>query len=425
MRLPLSDGARDGERATRPGRSLAAGLSCFRCKKAIPQQDVATQLLCECGGPLLQNYDLGRLTKRDRESLRARPWGLWRYREVLPVMDSARIVSLSEGGTPLISLNATGAAVGVRKLVLKDEGRNPTGTFKARGASVAVSRLAELGLKALAMPTVGSGGSAWSAYGARAGLKVLVGLPSEGNLPVIASLEAGTYGAGVMKFAGHITEAFRDFRAYATHNGIPVVGAFLEPYRLEGEKTIGYEIAEEFHWRPPDWIVWPTGGAVGLVGLARAFRELRELHWLDGPAPGLIVVQVEGCSPLVDLMMGTGDGRSVARSESVAPGITVPGQPFRDLVLDIKNDFRVLGAAVADTDTLDTIAQVGADEGVLLSPEGAAGVAAVRMLRGSGAIREDASVVVVNTATGLRYPHLLETLQKRRSASPVAEGSFA
>ena len=408
--------------ARHSGESLAAGLSCFRCRNFIPHPNVATQLLCDCGGPFLQQYHLDRLKRTDRALLRARPWVLWRYRELLPVIDTARICSLSEGGTPLLALRSTGDALGVPNLALKDEGRNPTGTFKARGASVAVSRLAELGLKVLAMPTVGSGGSAWSAYGAKAGLEIVVGLPSLGDLPVIAALEAAAYAARVRTCPGHITEAFKAFRAYATEKGIPVVGAFLEPYRIEGEKTIGYEIAEQYAWRPPDWIVWPTGGAVGLVGLAKAFRELQELHWLDGGFPGLIAVQVEGCSPLVDLIMrtGTSEPQGVARTESVAPGITVPNQPFSDLVLDIKHDFRLLGAAVSDDDILSQMAAVATREGVLLSPEGAAGIAAVRSLRAAGAIKADASVVVVNTATGLRYPHVLERLHSRYGASALA-----
>jgi threonine synthase len=314
---------------------------------------------------------------------------------------------MSEGGTPLIRLDATGTRISCPNLVVKDEGRNPTGSFKARGASVAVSRLAEIGLTALAMPTVGSGGSAWSAYAARAGLQIIVGLPEQGDLPLIGFIEPNAYGAQVVRCPGHIGEAFKTFRAYAEGQGISVVGAFLEPYRLEGEKTIGYEIAEQFDWRPPTWIVWPTGGGVGFIGLAKAFRELRDAGWLDGELPGLIVVQTEGCAPVVDLVMGTTDGERVTRHQSIAPGITVPNQSFPDLMFDVTQDFRVLGAAVSDKQVLDELRYVARHDGLLLSPEGAAAVAAVRALRAGGEIRGTDSVVAVNTATGLRYPHLL------------------
>ena len=394
----------------RTATSMASGLRCFRCERFIAQKDVKTELLCECGGPLLQQYELSRLSRGDREALKARPWGLWRYRELLPVEDKAHIVSLCEGGTPLIELPAMGDALDVRQLAVKDEGRNPTGTFKARGASVGVSRLAELGVKLIAMPTVGSGGSAWSAYAAKARIDILVGLPQEGNLPAIAPVEAALYGAGVVKVPGYITDAFKTFRAQAAEKGATVAGAFLEPYRLEGEKTIGYEIAEQFAWSAPDWIVWPTGGGVGLVGLAKAFRELKELGWLEGPFPGFVSVQVAGCSPVVDMIMGPSNNAAPRHLDTVAPGIAVPTQPFGDLLRGMTEGFRMLGAAVSDREILADLTQVARQEGVLLSPEGAAGVAAVRTLRARKLMSPGSSVVVVNTATGLRYPEVLSRL---------------
>jgi threonine synthase len=333
---------------------------------------------------------------------------MWRYRELLPVIDAKNICSLGEGGTPIVELRATAESLDTPKLFLKDEGRNPTGSFKARGASVAVSRLAELGFVHLAMPTVGSGGSAWSAYAARAGLEMTVGLPERGNLPVIGLMEPDAYGARVVRCPGHIAEAFKTFRSYATTEGLSVVGAFLEPYRLEGEKTIGYEIAEQFDWRPPDWIVWPTGGGVGFIGLAKAFRELRDTGWLDGELPGLVVVQAEGCAPVVDVVSGMSAGQNITRHESIAPGITVPNQSFPDLMSDVMRDFRVLGSAVPDEQVLSEIRYVSSRDGLLLSPEGAAGIAGIRALRATQAIGRDESVVVINTATGLRYPHLLK-----------------
>lgn len=394
--------------------SVAAGLMCFRCESRVPQDDLHQHLRCGCGGPLLQQYALERIDRTRRHELAGRPRGIWRYREFLPVIDDGHIYTLAEGDTPLIKLPSTGREAGLLQLIVKDEGRNPTGTFKARGASVGISRLAELGYERLAMPTVGSGGSAWSAYAARAGLRLLVGLPSQGGIPAIGPLEAAGYGGDVHTFPGHTAKAFRSFRSFAEAQGAPVVGAFLEPYRLEGEKTIGYEIAEQFHWQPPDWIVWPTGGGVGLVGLAKAFSELEQVGWLDGPRPGLIAVQVEGCAPIVDMIAGNGllEARAAIRTESIAPGITVPDQPFADLVVGMGRQQSLLAAAVSEDDILKEIASVAVNDGLLLSPEGAAGVAAAKNLSASGQIAADTSVVVVNTASGLRYPHVLELIQR-------------
>lgn len=387
------------------GHSLANGLSCFRCGRLYPQSEARGRMTCACGGPLLQQYDVKRLTKSDRDTLRDRPWSLWRYRELLPIEDERNICSMNEGGTPIVPIPATSQHIGCRDLWVKDEGRNPTGSFKARGASVGISRLRELGEISVAMPTVGSGGSAWSAYAARAGIEMIVGLPSNGDLPAIGFLEPPAYGAKVVKCPGHIAEAFKAFRAHEEARGITVAGAFLEPYRLEGEKTIGFEIAEQSQWVPPDWIVWPTGGGVGLIGLAKAFRELRDAGWLDGDLPGLVAVQSEGCAPVVDIVRG--EPIRLSRTESVAPGITVPNQSFPDLMADLSRDFRVLGKAVSDADVREALDYAALHDGMLLSPEGAAAVAAVRLLREEGAIAENDVTVVVNTATGLRYPHLL------------------
>ncbi len=400
--------------------AITAGLRCPRCGTVIAQADAPGQLRCSCGGPLMQQYDLELLSPTVRDTWSRRPFNVWRYRELLPMDDVTRAVSLAEGGTPLLQIPATADRLGLNGLVVKDEGRNPTGTFKARGASVGVSRLAELGVKALAMPSVGSGGSAWSAYGARAGVAVHVGLPSGAGIPVIGSDEATLYGADVTQFPGDIRGAFAAFRKCADQARIPLVGAFQEPYRLEGEKTIGLEIAEQFDWRPPHWIAWPTGGAVGLVGLAKSFGELQRLGWLEGDLPGLIAVQIEGCSTLVDaISRGSVDPvSSVNRTESIAPGITVPDQPFADVVLGMCSGFKVLGVTVSEEDIMTQLKAVGRGDGLMLSPEGAAAVAAVGSLRAGGAIAPDASVVVVNTATGLRYPHLVADTQPAPAVRP-------
>lgn len=365
--------------------------------------------MCDCGGPLLQQYDLRPVTATEREDLARRPFNLWRYREWLPVEDGANIVSLQEGGTPLIDLHRVGALIGLRNAFVKDEGRNPTGTFKVRGASVAVSRLVELGYRKLGMPTVGSGGCAWSAYSGRAGIEILVGLPTQDGLPELGVLEATAYGARVMQLAGHMAEAFPRFRKYAEDQGALPVGAFQEPYRLEGEKTVAYEIADQLGWSSPDWIVWPTGGAVGLVGLAKAFLELEATGLVRGPRPGLVAVQIAGCAPLVDALQ-TGKETCDYQAEvfeSIAPGITVSKQSFDDLILRMVRQFPIQGVTVTEAEIRTQMRQVSTREGLLISPEGAAAVAATAKLREGGVLAEADRVVIVNTATGLRYPKLL------------------
>ena len=386
----------------------ATNLSCHRCGSSL-ESDLRSPLMCECGGPLLQQYDLHPVSSAERESLARRPFNLWRYREWLPVQEAASIVSLQEGGTPLIELPSLGPLLGLRNAVIKDEGRNPTGTFKVRGASVAVSRLVELGYRKLGMPTVGSGGCAWSAYASRAGIGILVGIPNQEGLPELGLLEATAYGARVMQLEGHMAEAFPRFRTYAQDQGALPVGAFQEPYRLEGEKTVANEIADQLGWSAPDWIVWPTGGAVGLVGLAKAFLELEAVGLTRGPRPGLVAVQIEGCAPLVDALQ-TGKESCDYRAEifeSIAPGITVSKQSFDDLILPMIRQFPIQGVTVTEAQIRVQMHQVATREGLLISPEGAAAVAAAAKLREGGAIADADRVVIVNTASGLRYPKLL------------------
>lgn len=391
-------------------KTSATGLRCHRCANTWSTLPGVSRppLMCTCGGALLQEYDLSPISAEERDGLASRPFNLWRYQRWLPVADEAHIVTLGEGGTPLVPLRKLGPAIGLSDVWIKDEGRNPTGTFKARGASVAVSRLVELGYRKLAMPTVGSGGSAWSAYASRAGIQILVGLPDQ-DLPVLGSLESAAYGAQVRRVPGRLAEAFPRFKQESIDQGATPVGAFQEPYRLEGEKTIGYEIADQFGWSAPDWIIWPTGGAVGLVGLAKAFLELEALGLLKGKRPGLVPVQVQGCSPLVDALQ-SGKERcdyQAAILESIAPGITVSNQAFDDLILPMIRQLPVQGATADESAIRHFMTEVARSEGLLISPEGAAAVAAAAQLREGGLISETDSVVIVNTATGLRYPHLL------------------
>lgn len=337
------------------------------------------------------------------------PFGVWRYRRWLPVVEARNIVTMAEGGTPLIEVPRLARRLGMKRLFVKDEGRNPTGNFKARGASVAVSRFRELGFRTLAMPTVGSGGSAWSAYAARAGIDILVGFPSVPPVPDIGPIEARFYGARVSFHPGPTHTAFLEFRRKADEADAAYVGAFVEPYRLEGEKTIGFEVADQFGWKGPDWIIWPTGGGVGLAGLAKAFTELSSAGVLTGTLPGLVSVQHELAAPIAKaLAAGEDHCEPVDGVAGLAPGLWVSRPNAEDLILGMLRGFRTSGVGVSDEGIRRSMSEAARD-GVLVSPEGAAGLAAVERLLEDGTIHADDVTVVVNTATGLRYPHLLRS----------------
>lgn len=388
--------------------SLADALRCVRCGTVVPAEQPRT-LMCGCGGPLAQHY-LAKPVDADR--LREQPLGVWRYAPWLPVRDPAEVVTLGEGGTPLIEFGRTAAQLGLGALLVKDEGRNPTGTFKVRGASVAVSRLRELGYQALAMPTVGSGGSAWSAYAARAGMDIMVGFPSTPAVPAIGPLETAAYGATVSTHDGATGAAFVDFAARARAVGAAYVGAFREPYRLEGEKTVGFEIADQLGWEAPDWIAWPTGGAVGLVGLAKAYAELTASGLVSaGTRPGLLAVQHASANPIVEAIENARARCQLSGpAGGLAPGLWVDAPFADDFILASLEAHPRLGETIHDDGILRWMRRSAREEGLLIGPEGAGALAAVETAVSGGRIAQGARVVVVNTSSGLRYPHLLASL---------------
>lgn len=390
-------------------------LQCRRCHDVFTDED-SRLLTCPCGGPLTQEYRIEPLGPAERAELTDLPFGVWRYRRFLPVRDERSIVSLGEGGTPLVPMARLGSALGVPGLLVKDEGRNPTGSFKARGATVAVSRFAELGYRSLAMPSVGSGGSAWSAYAARAGLTMHVGLP-DSPIPAIGRSEPAAYGAEVTTWPanGRTSDAFARFRAHADERRAAYAGAFHEPYRLEGEKTIGFELADQLGWRSPDWVVWPTGGGVGLAGLAKAYGEMVRAGLVDGPGPTLVSVQHAGCAPIADALdQNTPVARHLPATTGIAPGVWVEAPAFDDVVLELVRQLPAVGVRVEDDEIRRAMGSAAGEEGVLLGPEGGAALAAVTRLREEHRIGDGDTVVVVNTATGLRYPPLVDELARDR-----------
>jgi threonine synthase len=388
--------------------SFLTHLDCAACPRSYDADQVNG--LCDCGSPLLARYDLETAATALRPAdLIGRAPDLWRYHELLPVRGEKRVVSLGEGMTPLVPLPRFGADAGVPRLLMKDEGLIPTGTFKARGAAVGVSRAAELGVTGVAMPTNGNAGAAWSAYAARAGLRALIAMPVDA--PMITRNECAATGAELYLVRGLISDAGAIVAdAVARSDGaLTDCSTLKEPYRIEGKKTMGFEIVEQLGWRVPDVIVYPTGGGVGLIGIYKALEELRQLGWIDDKLPRLVAVQSTGCAPVV-AAFERHERRTTAwpNAATLAFGITVP-KPLGDfLILDALYATEGTAIAVPDAAILVELASCARLDGAFLCPEGAACLAAVRSLRSTGWLSEADEVLVLNTGAGLKYPGTVE-----------------
>ena len=383
-----------------------SALTDLECSRTGVRYDAdAVQGVSDAGVPLLARYDIERAGRTlTRESLAGRHATLWRYHEMLPVRDPSSITSLGEGMTPLLPLQRYGARIGVPRLLMKDEGLTPTGTFKARGAAVGVSRAAELGVTGVAMPTNGNAGAAWAAYAARAGMNCLIAMPVAA--PAINRAECVAAGAELHLVDGLIGDAGRLINAAVrARTGYQEVSTLREPYRLEGKKTMGYEIAEQLGWQIPDVILYPAGGGVGLIGIYKALREMQQLAWIGDRLPRLVAVQAEGCAPIVRAFEAGADvSEPFPDPHTVAFGITVPKALGDFLVLDAVRSTDGTAVAVTDDELLAAQRQLARDEGTWICPEGAAGVAAVGQLREQGWLDGGEDVVVLNTGAGLLYP---------------------
>ncbi|GAA3754965.1 threonine synthase [Plantactinospora mayteni] len=387
-------------------------LHCPRCDTSHPAD--RPQNLCACGSPLLARYDLAEVRKAvDPAALAGRSADLWRYRELLPVAEERHVTTFGEGWTPLLPAARYGESIGVPDLLIKDEGLVPTGSFKARGAAVGVSRARELGIRHVAMPTNGNAGAAWATYAARAGMRATIAMPL--GAPTITRRECVAAGAELHLIDGLISDAGRYVGTLiADSAGSPDgeifdVSTLKEPYRLEGKKTMGYEVVEQLGWQVPDVILYPTGGGVGLIGIHKALHELRELGWIGDTLPRLVAVQSTGCAPIVRAF-GAGATRAEpwADAWTVAFGINVPAPLGDELILDALRDTAGTAIAVDDEAILADLHDFGAREGLLLCPEGAACLTAARQLRAGGWIRADERVVVLNTGAGLKYPETVD-----------------
>lgn len=382
--------------------STLTGLQCPECGEEF-EADVV-QTVCEsCDSPLFARYDLAQTARAlSRERVSARPAGLWRWAELLPVRDPGKRFTLGEGDTPLLPLRRIGERLGLKRLYVKDEGVNPTGTFKARGMAVALSRAIELGTEEAVTPTAGNAGGALANYAARAGIPAHVYMPRDA--PASNQAEVLAAGSDLQLVEGTIEDAGREAAAEASSRGWTNFSTFREPYRVEGKKTMGLELADDFGWELPEVVIYPTGGGTGLVGMWKAFEELEELGWVDSRRPRMVSVQSEACAPIVDAMRSGADRVVAAKSDPTrAPGLRV-AKPYADrLILRAIRESGGSAVAVSEEQIAASEAEMARAEGIFACPEGAATLAGLEKLVQAGEVEPDERVVLFNTGTGLKY----------------------
>ena len=388
-------------------KSYLTHLECTACGERH-DADVLQTVCRSCAKVLYPRYDLEAVKKVvSPGELASREQTMWRYYEVLPVRDPVNVATLGEGGTPLLRVERLGEAHRCTDLSIKDEGANPTATFKARGMAAAVSRAKELGAKRLMVPSAGNAAGAMAAYAARAGLEAHLFMPR--TTPQSNILESGIAGAEVELVEGHIGDAGRAARERAAEIPMFDMSTMKEPYRVEGKKTLGYEIAEALGWRLPDVIVYPTGGGTGLLGMWKAFEEMEELRWLpDSRRPRMIAVQAEGCAPVVKAFHEGADHCDPwENATTVATGLLVPA-PYADyLILGVLRESGGTALTVSDAEALAAVVEMASAEGIFPCPEGAATLAALKKLLADGLVDREEKIVLLNTGSGLKYLDVL------------------
>ncbi len=377
-------------------------LECAACGRRHEARRLHN-LCVECGKPLLVRYDLKRAARGlTKEVLRERRSDLWRYREVLPVGQEENIVSLGEGWTPLLKCERLGAALGVEQLYIKDESQNPTQSFKARGMTAAISMAKELGARRLAVPSAGNAAGALAAYAARAGLEAHIFMPRD--TPRANVVECEQTGAHVTLMDGLITDCGAEVARRKEAEGWFDVSTLKEPYRVEGKKTLGYELAEQMDWTLPDVIVYPTGGGTGLIGMWKAFDEMQEMGWIDEKRPRMVTVQAAGCAPIVRAFE---EGKRFAdefpNAATTASGLRVPRAIGDFLIIDALRASNGAAIAVTDEELLAAAREIGSLEGLFVAPEGAACLPALRKLMERGEVDKDERIVLFNTGAGVKY----------------------
>jgi threonine synthase len=365
------------------------------------------QHLCTCGAPLLARYDLEAARAWKKESLAGRESNMWRYRELMPLFDGEQPLTLGEGWTPLIRARRLGEALGLERLFVKDESLNPTNSFKARGLSAAVTRAAHFGARVLSVPSAGNAANAMAAYAAAAGIEARVFMPRDVKIPFIRECEL--YGANVELVDGLITDAGRVAAEKGKARGWYDVSTLKEPYRIEGKKTMAYELGEQLGWRFPDWIIYPTGGGTGMVGMWKAFDEIEQIGWKPpGPRPKMVSVQAEHCAPIVRAFdSGAERSEPWPHARTVADGLRVPKAIGDFLVLRAIRESGGTALAVTDDDMVRDMRALGSQEGISAAPEGGAALHALRILIRDGRVQPTDTVVVFNTGGALKYLDVL------------------
>lgn len=382
-------------------------LECSVPCGAGPYDPRIEQHLCTCGAPLLARYDLDAARAWPRDSLAGRPANMWRYRELMPLFEGQEPLTLGEGWTPLIHARRLGEALGLERLFVKDESLNPTNSFKARGLSAAVTKASHLGARVLSIPSAGNAANAMAAYAAAAGIEAKVFMPKDVKVPFIR--ECALYGAEITLVDGLITDAGR----IAAEKGKPLgwydVSTLKEPYRIEGKKTMAYELGEQLGWEFPDWIIYPTGGGTGMVGMWKAFDEMERIGWkASTKRPKMVSVQAENCAPIVRAFeQGAERSELWQNASTVADGLRVPKAIGDFLVLRAVRESGGTAIAVSDRDMVACMRELGTKEGISAAPEGGAALHALKVLLESGQVKKTDTVVVFNTGGALKYLDVL------------------
>lgn len=381
-------------------------LECTQCDRTYPHDQVSKVSEC-CGKVLFARYDLPRLRREGNPAVYAgREPNMWRFAELLPVTDPAAIVTLGEGGTPLLPAAGLQKKLGLKSLFIKEEGLNPTGTFKARGIAAAVSKAAELGIAGFTMPSAGNAAGAAAAYAARAGRPVKVFMPQDA--PAANKKESVMAAAELNLVDGLISDAGRLSAAVAAEQNLFDLSTLKEPYRAEGKKTMGLEIAMQLGWKMPDAIIYPTGGGTGIIGMYKGFQELLELGWIEGTPPKFIAVQPTGCQPIVKAFQdGTDTAAMWENAATLADGLRVPG-PFADyLILQAIRETGGTALAIEDADMVTAMYDIATAEGIIACPEGAATLVGLQQLLRQGFLSAEETIVLLNTGSGYKYLDLI------------------
>lgn len=393
-------------------KSYLSHLECSYCQKVCSADELQTTCK-DCGKVLLAKYDLElakkHFTKNDLQKRDGghQPNGMWRWFEIMPVRAIDNVVSLGEGSTPLLHAKTLGKKLGSPNVFIKEEGLNPTGSFKARGMSAAVSRAKELGAKALAAPSAGNAASALAAYGARAQIPVYIFMPKD--VPEMMQREGAAYGANVYLVDGLINDAGAIVRQNSAKRGWFDVSTLKEPYRQEGKKTMGLELAEHFNWELPDAVIYPTGGGTGIVGMWKAFDELEQMGWIGSKRPKMIVVQAEGCAPIVKAFKeGKRHAELFPNATTVAPGMRVPIAIGDYIMMDAMKQSGGTALTVSDSEILSSMKEISGTEGIFTSPEGAAPLVAYKKLLSSGFLNPEEKVVLFSCGSGFKNAELYE-----------------